>query len=187
MIQHSLHKQSLGFLFFFFLKQKKVISPKVIYGEQPHGCGCHFTRSSELGELAAVPRLEKIPQREEKLISRVLLIFLLVLTPSWRLLWTNRKSSLQGVLGSSDVIRKKSPPSWTPPSVFRLCQDNTFLIIVWNPEKACSHCFQNMGTKAGIKWWLSNFSGVILSHTRLSIASPFPRKSGKSRDSPLSF
>lgn len=29
-----------------------------------------------------------------------------------------QKSSLQGVLGSSDVIRK-SPPSWTPPFCFQ--------------------------------------------------------------------
>lgn len=60
MIQHSLHKQSIGFLFF-FLKQKKVISPKVIYGEQPHGCGCHFTRSSELGELSSCTQTGKNP------------------------------------------------------------------------------------------------------------------------------
>lgn len=146
MIQHSLHKQSYR-VFVFFLKQKSYF-PKVIYGEQPHGCGCHFTRSSELGELSSCTQTGKIPCRErEKLISRVLLIFLASSNSSWRLLWTNRKSSLQGVLGSSDVIRKKSPPSWLLLLFSGFARQHIFNHHCVEPWEGMQPLFPEHGTK----------------------------------------
>lgn len=129
----------------------------------------------------------KIPQREWEIDFQGAPYFPASSNSKLEATLNKQKKLSAGVLGSSDVIRKNHHPPGLLLLFSGFCQDNTFLIIVWNPEKACSHCFQNMGTKAGIKWWLNTFSGVILSHTRLSIASPFPRKSGKSRDSPCHF
>lgn len=112
-----------------------------------------FHKSIRIGEISSCTEIQKNPMEKGNWLQGC--------SPSSRV--GSNSEQTENALKAAEGAwikwcnqKKYHHPPRLLPSFSGLVKMTEFLIISLIPEQASSPCLNTMGTKAGIKWWLSN-------------------------------